>query len=233
VKFILQGNSKSWHSFFYLPIRRQILAFYRITYSFEANHINFVTEKTRTISSSMKGIITAFVAVLFSLAGFSQLPSVKSGNLKINDLVRNFSELKQGELPFYPVKLDDKLANPLYPKKVNMQLNGKFSQSYFYDLKIINALGYKDDRSVSLYFLVPGNEGLIQMINDDLGVNANRTSHGNTPSGAYKWEFNGYTVTISANSSVFNEAEPAPFYYEVSIRNAGPLDEPADTNVTE
>ena len=181
----------------------------------------------------MKGIITAFVAVLLSLAGFSQLPSMKSGNLKINDLVRNFSELKQGELPFDPVKLDDKLANPLYPKKVNMQLNSKFSQSYFYDLKIINALGYKDDRSVSLYFLVPGNEGLIQMINDDLGVSAHCAGYGNTPSGAYKWEFNGYTVTVSANCNVFNEAEPAPFYYEVNIRNAGPQDEPADTNLTE
>jgi len=181
----------------------------------------------------MKAILLAFFVVILAQASYAQPPGMKPATLKINDLVKNFSELKQGELPFVPVKLDDKLANPIYPRRVNMALNSKFSQSYFYDLKIINALGYKDDRFVSLYFLVPGNEGLIQMINNDLGMSANRSVNQNAANGAYKWSFNGYTVTVSPNNNVFSESEPAPFYYEVSIRAAGPQDENPDTNITE
>ena len=108
-----------------------------------------------------------------------------------------------------------------------MRINGRFNQSLFYNLKIINALGYKDNQSTLLYLLVPGNEGLIQMISEDLGFPGVRTGNNlqNTDSNSYIWEYEGYTISLSPNANFFKEAEPARFYYEVIISNGSPTKE--------
>jgi len=73
------------------------------------------------------------------------------------------------------------------------------------------------------------------MINDDLGINASRlkTSGPNSNGGSYSWNYSGYTITLSPNTNVFNESEPAPFYYEVSIRNSAPPEESTEVKMAD
>ena len=194
--------------------------------------------KLKTISIFLKHGLVLATGLLFVQLAQAQLTPMRmsiQSTLKVDGLLKNFNELRQGSIPFNPVADDNKLSNPIYPRKVNMRLEGKFDQSYFYNLKIIDALGYRDDKSVSLYLLIPGNEGLIQMINDDLGINASRlkTQGPNSNGGSYSWNYSGYTITLSPNTNVFNESEPAPFYYEVTVRNSVPPEETTEVKMAE